>query len=120
MAQATAARLGVPNARFDEGDATCAPWADFDGVYFFNPFAENLFPDCALRSARMGTAVVTYHGMGGRMPGSYELAHSEPGRTDFLRLWIKRDTTDDGSFFLEMEDRIVRVPARWRAMECGE
>jgi predicted RNA methylase len=143
VARATAARLALSNTDFHQGDATRALWNEFDGVYFFNPFAENLFPErdrmdshavltrdrflvdvlrteAALRSTRVGTAVVTYHGMGGRMPTSYELAHSEPARSDRLRLWIKRRATDDGSFFLEMEDRVVRVPARWRAATSGE
>lgn len=82
-----------------------------DGVYMFNPFAENLSPvddhldetvelsepryrrDVAaaerfLAAARVGTRVVTYCGWGGRMPATYTLALRERC-AGTLELWRK-------------------------------
>ena len=90
-------RLGVANARFSVGDAMAAPWSGFDGLYFFNPFGENIhasderidssvelsderyeheveLSEQKLAAAAVGTVVITYHGFGGRIPGAYELA----------------------------------------------
>jgi SAM-dependent methyltransferase len=139
LARLAAERLELTNVRFQSGDATRVPWLPFDGLYFFNPFAENLFEDAArfddrveltrerffndvlrveaaLRAAPIGMAVVTYHGMGGRIPASYELAEDVRARTDWLRLWVKRHAIDDGSFFLELDDRVLRWrPGAWGA-----
>ena len=83
-----------------------------DGIYLFNPFAENLSPardriddsvelsaerfrrDVAaterfLSGARPGTRVVTYCGFGGRLPEDYALEHREWHGSN-LELWIKR------------------------------
>lgn len=120
----------IPNALFLKGDATSASWAPYDGFYFFNPLAENLFAleeridnrvelsearfmrevlriEQALRDARLGTLVVTYHGSSTRMPACYELRASERAGSDCLRLWVKKWETDDGSFFVEVNDSIV-------------
>lgn len=123
------AQLQIPNAFFSVGEATDVPRLGFDGLYFFNPFAENLFDDGAqidreveltesrffrdvlriergLRAARLGTAIVTYHGMSGRMPACYELSESERAGSDWLRLWVKRRERAEG-FFLEIDDHVV-------------
>ena len=109
--------LGIANARFFHGDVTRTTWSSFDGIYFFNPFGENLlaehdridsavelsqtrFDDDVLRSerglaaARVGTAVVTYNGCGGNVPSSYKLAHKEVVEGASLRLWIQRPASD--------------------------
>jgi hypothetical protein len=122
-------KLRAPNAFFWVGEATETPWLGFDGFYFFNPFAENLFLDGeqiddaveltesrfvrdvlrterTLRAAPLGTAVVTYHGMSGRMPACYELSTSERAGSDWLRLWVKTRTHAEG-FSLEPGDPIV-------------
>lgn len=135
LARLTAQRLRVHNVDFRTGDVTRIPWNSFDGLYFFNPFAENLFEvgarfddqvelnrhkfladvlrvEMALRSARVGTMIVTYHGMGGRIPASYDLHDEVRAHTDWLRLWIKRSARDDGAFQVEIDDRVVHVPAR--------
>src|SRR5437870_2162451 len=80
-------------------DATLVSWAEFDGIYLFNPLAENLFArevriddhvelsagrfrrdatrvEDALRAARIGTSLVTYHGSSTRIPVCYELEAS--------------------------------------------
>jgi len=123
------ARLKVPNAFFLVGEATRVPELGFDGLYFFNPFAENLFNgddaiddaveltesrffrdtrrmEDALRAAPLGTAIVTYHGMSGRMPACYEPVVSEPAGSDWLRLWVKKRDAAAG-FFLELDDGVV-------------
>ncbi len=81
--------FGLTNVHFLQAKATQVPWLDFDGFYFFNPFAENVFREGArfddstllsvarfgaelleveqlLSRARIGTVVVTYHGLGAR------------------------------------------------------
>jgi SAM-dependent methyltransferase len=116
--------LGIHNARFVPGDALYLDWGTFDGLYFFNPLAENLFEpleridegvglgavrflqdvrgvENALETLRLGTAMVTYHGAGTRIPACFELAASEPAGSDALRLWVKRRESVDGEYVLE-------------------
>lgn len=113
-----AARLRVTNAHFELGDALGRSWAMFDGFYFFNPFAENALGardvfDTArgaatrfrteavrvagrLREARRGSVLVTYHGLGGPIPSSYDLALEEESGSGCLRTWVKaRDDEED-------------------------
>jgi len=113
VARTAQLRLRLPNASFVCGEAGDTPWLGFDGLYFFNPFVENLFArddriddalemteerfdrdvqrtEASLRGAPMGTAVVTYHGMGARIPGCYVPVRTERAGSDFLRLWVKR------------------------------
>ena len=122
-------QLQLPNVRFVVGEATSSSWHNFDGFYFFNPFAENLFVDedrlddaveltdsrffrdvvrteRALREAPLGTAVVTYHGMSGRMPACYDLSQTTRAGADWLRLWVKTRERAEG-FFLEYGDGVV-------------
>jgi SAM-dependent methyltransferase len=129
IARRAQTQLQVPNAFFMVGEAMQMPWPCFQGFYFFNPLAENLFVDGdqiddaveltesrffrevirvehALRAAPLGTAVVTYHGMSGRMPACYELAEQEPAGSDWLRLWVKGIEHAEG-FFLESGDSVV-------------
>jgi hypothetical protein len=117
--------LGLRNARFKHGDVTRMGWRTFDGVYLFNPLAENLLEgpeqidgcvelserrferdaqaiERALRRAPIGTALVTYHGAGVRIPTSYELDGAEPAGSDWLRLWIRRRASEDGAHFVEL------------------
>ncbi len=121
--------LRLSNASFVVGDVTASQWRGFDGFYFFNPFAENLFvaddrlddtidltatrfyrdvvrAERALREASLGTAVATYHGMSGRMPACYEMSKSERAGSDWLRLWVKTRERAEG-FFLEYGDEVV-------------
>jgi SAM-dependent methyltransferase len=123
--------LGIPNARFAVGDATSTSWRSFDGFYFFNSFAENTFHEAdrlddraelsmarfardvlrthaALRAAPVGTAVATFCGSSGRMPCSYEVAFARRMEASWLRLWIKRQPGDDGSYFIETEGLVTR------------
>jgi hypothetical protein len=104
-----ARRLGVENTEFVHADATTMDWDKYDGIYLFNPFAENLWTPIdstvpaeprlfhqyvqdtkeRLRAARKGTRVVTFHGFGASMPAGYRLAWREPAGADLLDLWIK-------------------------------
>jgi hypothetical protein len=124
VARTAQVRLRLPNASFVCGEAGDTAWLDFDGLYFFNPFIENLFArsdriddalelteqrfdrdvqqtEAALRAAPVGTAVVTYHGMGARIPACYRPVRSERAGSDFLRLWVKRPEPADG-FYLDV------------------
>jgi SAM-dependent methyltransferase len=126
--------LATPNVRFTCGDATHAEWTEYDGFYFFNPFAENLFDEVErfddrppfserrygtellraehlLGRARIGTVVVTYHGLGGAIPSSYELVCDEPAGTDRLRTWIQRSNQQQTWAWLE-SDGVERVDRR--------
>jgi SAM-dependent methyltransferase len=108
-ARELARRLGAENAEFFHADATIMDWRAFDGIYLFNPFAENLWTPLdttvpaeprlfhqyvqetkeRLRATRKGTRVVTFHGFGASMPAGYRLAWREPAGADVLDLWIK-------------------------------
>ena len=87
-------------------------WQNFDAIYLFNPFEENLVHrsqqidqsvvlcsarfeqdvsriEETLRAARIGIRVVTYHGFGGWIPESYELVEERPCGMSQLHLWVK-------------------------------
>jgi predicted RNA methylase len=115
IAERAAARIGV-DVTFVRGTlADCDPH-DVDGVYLFNPFAENLSsPDDHLdetvelsearyvrdtaeagdflRAARVGTRVVTYCGFGGDLPVGYERLLRED-RGGAIELWVKSAHAD--------------------------
>ena len=137
LARHAQGELGIANARFEVGDATEVPWSAFEGIYLFNPLAENLNATAdriddrveltrhrfrrdrerverALRHARLGTAVVTYHGSGTRIPASYELEATEQRGSDWVRLWIKRRESHEGAYFLEADGGSVRQVSRVR------
>ncbi len=111
IARGAAAKLDVA-VEFVHGTIESQDPRSVDGVYLFNPFAENLSPardriddsvelsaerfrrDVAaterfLAAARPGTRVVTYCGFGGAMPDTYALEHREWHGSN-LELWIKR------------------------------
>jgi len=129
-ARRAGALMGVENARFLDGDATLIAWDAFDGLYFFNPFGENLLspPDWidptvelsrpryeaevlrvegALRRVRVGMIAITYNGCGAHIPSSFELAHRETVEHASLRVWVKRRAEDDGGYFTELYDRVT-------------
>lgn len=112
-AERLADRLDLGNVRFTVGDATRCALEELDAAYFFNPFAENIAVDPgdhvdetvelsparfrvdvqrsedALQRAKHGFVLATYHGVGGRIPGAYDLVHAERAGTDRLRVWRK-------------------------------
>ena len=114
VAQRVARFLRVaPRARFVHGVFQDVALADFDALYFFNPFGESLLEggdpidtgveltrarydrdvacvEDALARMGEGTLVLTYHGFGGHLPDAYELLRDEPAGTDALKLWRRR------------------------------
>ncbi len=111
-ARDAARRIGVGSAQFVHGTFDAVNVADFDALYFFNPFEENLWTQDVqldqtvhlsegrfsadvdrarhmLAHARIGTWVMTYHGLGDDVPAGYVLSHREPHRSGYLKLWVK-------------------------------
>jgi SAM-dependent methyltransferase len=106
-------RLGVKQASIVHGDVKNMSLDEFDGIYLFNPFMENLVPasdrfdssiplsvtrfrrdvafvKSALARARRGVRVITYHGYGGDMPDGFEkicIDGATPSRR--LAMWVK-------------------------------
>lgn len=111
VAEAGARALGLGNATFVCGRMEDLDWRGFNAFYFFNPFYERIAhrqgiddrtpPHAALyfdhiRTVRdkldqvkSGSRVVTYHGMGGRLPPDWVLIRSEEIHTDELQVWVK-------------------------------
>jgi hypothetical protein len=112
IARDAAMKMGV-DVDFAEGTLDQCDPASVDGIYLFNPFAENLSSpedhldesvelseerfwrdietmERFLCAARVGTRVVTYCGWGGAMPAEYEPVLRE-ARAGTLELWLKSD-----------------------------
>lgn len=112
LAGAIARAYGVGRATYVSGDMRDVDWDQFDGFYFFNPFAENYFIGAdrfddsveltpqrfdrdlrfvvaQLALASVGTRVVTYHGIGRGLPPGYVRLGQELAGTDILELWVK-------------------------------
>ncbi|WP_146653563.1 class I SAM-dependent methyltransferase [Labilithrix luteola] len=121
IARDVASRVGADTAHFVSGTLDDIDVSDFDALYFFNPFEENMlharhwldstvtlsearyFADVSraeglLDAARVGTRVVTYHGFGGKMPLSYHRAVRERCRSGHLELWVKSERARTYSF----------------------
>jgi SAM-dependent methyltransferase len=132
LGAALARTFGASNVRFSAGDATKAPWEDYDGFYFFNPFAESVLPPCdrfdnraihtrmrfssellrvesRLSQARVGTVVITYHGLGGPIPASYELVSDARAGSDRLRTWVQHPRKPGQWVWLETLGKVIRV-----------
>jgi SAM-dependent methyltransferase len=124
--------LGVKNACFITGDATRLPWSTFDGLYLYNPFAENVCDEderldhtvelslrryyadvrrvrTALLAASNGTVMVTYHGASGPIPTSYELVHAEHAHSGWLRVWVKRGPDDGQTYYVEDDGDLLVI-----------
>lgn len=125
-------QLGLTNVQFRQANATELPWRDYDGFYFFNPFAENVFREEArfddstllstsrfgaellqveqlLAMARIGTVVVTYHGLGGPIPASYDLVADQVAGSGRIRTWVQRSQRRSRWAWLEDGSAVVRV-----------
>jgi SAM-dependent methyltransferase len=100
---------------------------DFDALYFYNPFAENifceedqldrsvelderrfaqdvLFVENALERMPTGTRILTYCGFGGRIPDTYELSRWAKGNSNHLRMWTKVRIERQGRHWIERDD----------------
>lgn len=114
IARDAASKMGV-DAEFTHGTIDDIDAASVDGIYLFNPFAENVArvedhidetvelsrekflrdlesTERFLHRARVGTRVVTYWGWGGDMPPEYRLTRRET-RAGALELWVKSERT---------------------------
>lgn len=104
--------------------------APYDGFYFFNPFGEYVADDEDrydlaaprsfdayirdarlverwLRAAPVGTAMVTYNGLGGRIPVSYRVRRTTHVRDDTMRLWVKEKVDDSREAYIEIEEELM-------------
>jgi SAM-dependent methyltransferase len=111
QARRLAAYVGS-KAEFIHGDAFDVDWSGFQAIYLYNPFDEARFASSwqidgsiqtgvevfdrlvhrtQLRLAGLapGTRVVTFHGLGGPMPGGYERLVGEPIADGALELWTR-------------------------------
>ncbi len=135
-ARGLSTRLGVRNLEFRVGNALSVAWGEFDGFYFFNPFAENAFSSedtfgetvalsgnrlgvellrvtKLLSSLRTGSLVVTYCGLGGPIPSSYDLLSEELVGSASLRTWVKRRLLEEGWYHLDQQDDVSRAPRKY-------
>jgi hypothetical protein len=101
-----------------------------DGLYFYNPFEENLVAPAMwiddsvehsranfrvsveraehlLHDARVGTLVVTYNGLGGRIPGNFRLCRARQAGSNVLRLWRKTDKPKSKDYWVELDDATI-------------
>ncbi len=127
-------RLELENTSFRLGNALEEDWRAFDGFFFFNPFAENIFDKTyvldttvelsehrlfrelatvirLLQSVRIGTVLITYCGLGGLIPSSYDLVTEEPAGAGSLRTWVKRRSLHADWYHLDQIDEVERTPA---------
>jgi Methyltransferase domain len=109
-------RVTFIHASFESVDVST-----FDGYYLYNPFGENLYSTAEriasdvelneerfkrdtlrveqiFRNAPIGTAIVTYHGFGGRMPNSFAPQRLQQIGSGVMRLWIKRRSKATGCY----------------------
>lgn len=137
VARQVATTLGLRNTRFLLGDALARSWAKFDGFYFFNPFTENVWgaqdvfdartgrPQRRfrteglrvaqrLRQAPRGSVLVTYHGLGGPIPSSFQLLAEESTGSGPLRTWLK--TSEHEEDWVHLEHRTVSR-ASWATVQ---
>jgi SAM-dependent methyltransferase len=135
VAQALATRVGTSNVKFALGDATTFPWTDFDAFYIFNSFAENTFSrrerfdqtvelshtrfvtdvmrvKRRLDVAPLGTVLLTYYGLGGPIPRSYDLLKVEAVGTGLLRVWRRERLTSDDRYWAEDDDSVSVLTLR--------
>ncbi|WP_394841804.1 class I SAM-dependent methyltransferase [Pendulispora brunnea] len=128
IARKLAHRFGVDDrATFRHGALVDVPFEEFDALYFYNPFGENVFAEAehldtnvaltperfqddirlmeaVLERMPVGSRIVSYHGFGGRIPDAYELTCSERARTGTLRLWTKMRRQAQGCYWVEREN----------------
>ncbi len=118
IANAVIDALGLSGrARLTHGTLDDVDWPRYSSFYFCNPFEENIFPEARrfddniplnktrfhqdtartesiLDAAPVGSRVVTFHGLGARVPATYRLLPEETRGNPLLRSWIK---VDEGS-----------------------
>jgi hypothetical protein len=121
-------------AAFVQGTLESVDFTAFDGLYFYNPFGENVFAcsdrlddtvevsrarferDVAevttlLSKMPIGSCMVTYHGCGARIPDSFDLVRARPAHTNLLRLWHKARSHGASGYWLELDDCTLHRPS---------
>lgn len=111
-ARALASQLDANTATFLCGDAFAFDWRDFSSLYFYNPFAEPLFPEPMridstleqserghelavmrlvdkLAGLRRGTRLVVYHDLGCTLPDGFERVEQKLSGHSSLELWLR-------------------------------
>jgi hypothetical protein len=105
----------------------------FDALYVFNSFAENVYPEdeqlddtvelsprrmrrdlltveAALARMPVGAMFVTYHGFGGQIPDTFEVAREDDAcGTGPLKLWRKRRSEPRGKCWVEVADEMMEI-----------
>lgn len=132
-ARQLAGRLGADVELIEGGLAAVDP-RQFDGFYAFNPFGEYVaadedrydeaFPrtfagyihdartvERWLLDAKVGTALVTSNGLGGRIPACFELSHSVTLKKNVLRLWVKTRVASGTRAVVEVEHELIDADA---------
>ncbi len=113
IANGVIAALGLSErAKVFCGTLDDVQWGQYRSFYFCNPFEENIFPehrrydDCVelsktrfeadtarvereLDMAPVGTRIVTFHGLGARVPATYRQCIEETRGNPLLHAWIK-------------------------------
>lgn len=113
----------------------------FDGLYFYNPFAEHILepadrydealaasPDAYVQSARtvegwlktlpVGTVMVTFNGLGGRIPSSWRCDRRQRLAGNMLRRWVKGPEAPVSDLaWIEVQDVTVTAEALRRLVE---
>ena len=138
LAEQLGAEVSLIDGTLDDVDAT-----RFDGFYFFNPFAEQLaepherydehVPGSVdgflhdvrvverwLRAAPLGTAMITYNGLGGRIPLSWEAQQSVVLGGDHLRLWLKRSDNASSDAIIEINEHLIPASKLAALMKGGD
>ncbi len=118
IANGVIAALGLSSrVRVFHGALDDVSWTRYSSFYFCNPFEENIFPEARryddqvelsktrfeqdtariereLDAASVGTRIVTFHGLGARVPTTYRQLPDETRGNPLLHAWIK---VDEGS-----------------------
>lgn len=111
LSKSISRKLRVPRAEFICSNITEYDWTDFDSIYIYNPFSENLDPKikiddlCALDASLYvkyikmvqtklnalspGKRIITLNGFGGDFPPEYRLTYREEFNKMPLEVWIK-------------------------------
>jgi SAM-dependent methyltransferase len=127
-ARELSARFGVSERiDFVHGALDAVDFQQFDALYFYNPFGENVFPaydhldssveinrdrfnkevakvEHLLERMPVGSHLVTYNGYGGRVPDSYDLVHAKVACITPLRFWRKSREKLQSGYWLEVEN----------------
>jgi SAM-dependent methyltransferase len=128
-ARLLAQRLGAEVVMV-EGTLRDVDPSEYDGFYFFNPFGEYVaeedgrfdddFPKSVdgyiedariverwLRRLPLGACMVTYNGIGVRIPMSWKVQRSTELAGDMLRLWKKDGVDQSADAWLEVGEELI-------------